>query len=81
VVNEAILRQLKSWAGEAVDVVTISPQYRPGDRVEITEGPLRGLEAIFQQVLNDRDRVAILLSTLAHPTRAIVSRSALSLVT
>jgi transcriptional antiterminator RfaH len=78
VVDEAIIHQLKNWAGEAVDVLTLGPNYRPGDRVEITEGPLRGLEAIFQQELNDRDRVAILLLTLAHPTRAIVSRSVLN---
>jgi transcriptional antiterminator RfaH len=81
VVDEAIISQLKSWAGEAVDLLTVSPDYQRGDRVEITEGPLRGLEAVFQQELNDRDRVAILLSTLAHPTRAIVNRSAISPVT
>jgi len=80
VVDEAIITQLKSWAGDAVDVLTVTPGFRPGDHVEITEGPLRGLEAVFQQDLNGHDRVAILLSTLAHPTRVIVNRSALSLV-
>jgi len=77
VVDEAIIDQLKQWAGEAVDVVTVRPGFRPGDLVEIADGPLRGLQAVVLQEMSDRDRVAVLLSTLGCQARLIVSRSQL----
>ena len=77
VVDESIIDQLKQWAGEAVDVVTVRPDFRPGDLVEISDGPLRGLQAVVLQEMSDRDRVAVLLSTLGCQARLIVSRSQL----
>jgi transcriptional antiterminator RfaH len=77
VVDETIIDQLKQWAGEAVDVVTVRPGFRPGDLVEISDGPLRGLQAVVLQEMSDRDRVAVLLSTLGCQARLIVSRSQL----
>jgi transcriptional antiterminator RfaH len=77
VVDDEIIRQLQQWAGEAVDVVTVRPGFRPGDLVEIADGPLRGLQAVVLQEMSDRDRVAVLLSTLGCQARLIVSRSQL----
>jgi transcriptional antiterminator RfaH len=77
VVDEAIIEQLKQWAGDAVDIVTVRPGFRPGDLVEIADGPLRGLQAVVLQEMSDRDRVAVLLSTLGCQARLIVSRSQL----
>ena len=77
VVDETVIDQLKQWAGEAVDVVTVRPGFRPGDLVEIADGPLRGLQAVVLQEMSDRDRVAVLLSTLGCQARLIVSRSQL----
>jgi transcriptional antiterminator RfaH len=77
IVDDAIIEQLKQWAGEAVDVVTVRAGFRPGDLVEIADGPLRGLQAVVLQEMSDRDRVAVLLSTLGCQARLIVSRSQL----
>jgi transcriptional antiterminator RfaH len=77
VVDDAIIHQLQQWAGETVDIVTVRPQLRPGDAVEISDGPLRGLQAVVLQEMSDRDRVAVLLSTLGCQARLIVSRSQL----
>jgi len=77
-VDDAIIGQLKQWAGEAVDLVTVRPGFRPGDLVEIADGPLRGLQAVVLQEMSDRDRVAVLLSTLGCQARLIVSRSQLA---
>lgn len=77
VVDETIIEQLKQWAGDAVDIVTVRPGFRPGDLVEIADGPLRGLQAVVLQEMSDRDRVAVLLSTLGCQARLIVSRSQL----
>lgn len=76
-VDDAIIDQLKQWAGEAVDIMTVHPGFRPGDLVEIADGPLRGLQAVVLQEMSDRDRVAVLLSTLGCQARLIVSRSQL----
>ena len=41
---------------------------RQGDPVRITSGPLRDLEAVFDQPLKASDRVRILLEVLGHLT-------------
>ena len=76
-VDDAIIEQLQQWAGEAIDIVTVRPGFHPGDLVEIADGPLRGLQAVVLQDMSDRDRVAVLLSTLGCQARLIVSRSQL----
>src|SRR6266404_4966830 len=76
-VDDTIIEQLQQWAGEAIDIVTVRPGLHPGDIVEITDGPLRGLQAVVLQEMSDRDRVAVLLSTLGCQARLIVSRSQL----
>ncbi len=40
--------------------------FEPGDRVIVTAGPLKGLEAIFVRYLPARERCKILISTLAR---------------
>jgi len=77
VVDDAIIHQLQQWAGETVDVITARPALKPGDLVEIVDGPLRGLQAVVVQEMSDRDRVAVLLSTLQYQARVVVSRSQL----
>ncbi|HVU32369.1 MAG TPA: transcription termination/antitermination NusG family protein [Opitutaceae bacterium] len=77
VVNPSLIDELKQWAGDAVDVVTLQPTLRPGDRVEITDGPMRGLSAVILHASEDRDRVAILLSILECGAQMTISRSGL----
>jgi len=43
-------------------------RYHTGDKVIITEGPFRGLEAIFQQY-DGEERVMVLLEILHKPTK------------
>ena len=80
VVDTAILEQLQAWAGEAVDTVTLRPVLLPGALVEIMNGPLCGLEAVFQQELSDQERVVVLLNTLACRPRVVLNRSQIALV-
>lgn len=80
VVDDAMIAELRSWAGEAVDVITIQPSLRPGDQVEITDGPMRGLQAVILNSRNDRDRVTVLLSILECGAQMMISRSQLARV-
>lgn len=77
IVSDALVGEMKLWAGEALDLITIQPDLSPGDRVEITDGPMRGLPAVILHIKSDRDRVAILLSILQSDARMLISRSQL----
>jgi transcription elongation factor/antiterminator RfaH len=46
-----------------------------GDRVRITSGPLRDLEAVFDQPLSAADRVRILLDVMGRMTPVDIDRS------
>jgi transcriptional antiterminator RfaH len=78
VVADSMVDELKSWAGEAVDLITLQPDFQPGERVEIIAGPMRGLPAVILSSRDDQDRVAVLLSTLECNARMNLSRSHLA---
>ena len=46
--------------------------FAPGQIVRIQDGPLQGLEAIFEHEMGDRQRVVLLLQTLAYQARVVV---------
>ncbi len=75
VVAATLIDEIKRWAGEAYDVLAYQPPLRPGDRVEITAGPMRGLTAVILNTHDDRDRVAILLSILECGAQMSISRA------
>ena len=52
---------------EEVEVSGYS-EFRPGDRVRFTAGPLRDLEAIFDRPLSAAERVRVLLKVLGRTT-------------
>lgn len=79
-VDNAIIAELKSWAGDAVDIISLRPQLQTGDLVEITDGPLCGLRAVITSQRPETDRVDVLLAILECGARATVRRSQLQLV-
>ena len=52
--------------------------FREGDRLRITSGPLRDLEAVFDQSLSGKDRVRVLLSVMGRMTPVEIDRSDIS---
>ena len=78
IVSDAVIAELRGWAGEALDIITIQPGFRPGDLVDITDGPMRGLQAVILHDRNDRDRVTVLLSILECGAQMMISRSQLA---
>jgi transcriptional antiterminator RfaH len=74
VVDDQLIAALKSWAGEVVDVITLQPRLHPGDRVEITDGPLRGLEAVLVNESTGHERVAVILSILERNVQIMINR-------
>jgi|SRR5688572_8140138 len=64
IVGDALIEELRQWAGDERDQRVVRPSLCSGDSVEITDGPLRGFSAVILRASDDRDRVAILLSLL-----------------
>jgi transcriptional antiterminator RfaH len=80
VVDDALIAGLKEWAGETVDIITLLPDLRAGDDVQVTDGPMQGLQAVILEERSDRDRVAVLLSILGAQVQMMISRSQLTRV-
>ena len=47
-------------------------QFKKGDRLEITEGPLAGLQAVFQ-MQNAQERIFVLMEILGKQSRVSLS--------
>lgn len=47
-------------------------QLRVGEQVTVLEGPLRGLEGVFERELSNSERVEVLLSAMAAGARAVL---------
>jgi transcription elongation factor/antiterminator RfaH len=71
-------------AGEIVDLIRRRLEgveqvgytdLKPGDRVRITSGPLRDLDAVFDQALSAADRVRILLDVMGRMTPVEIDHS------
>lgn len=65
VVPESVIQLIRSSAGPD-GVIRPRCALRPGDRVEITGGPLAGLVAVIEQPCSERGRVKVLLDFLRH---------------
>lgn len=75
-VPEEIIDHLRMRLEQINEGGTFSP-FKPGDRVRIKSGPLRDLEAVFDEHLSSQDRVRILINILGRITRAEISVDAI----
>lgn len=67
------LKQRVSWWNERGYL----PQFKPGERVMVTDGPFSGLEGIFQCYLPARQRCQILLQVLGRLTNVEIPAESL----
>ena len=75
-VADHTIAQIKIWAGEKNAIITLEPKpFETGESVEITSGPMQGLEAIFLHETNQSERVAILLKLMGAESKTVISRS------
>lgn len=73
IVDDQIIALIREHA--TADVIELPPTpLRPGEVVEIQAGPLQGLQGIFERELSDKERVVILLDTLARGARVEIAR-------
>ena len=62
---------------EANETVTIDPEIKVGQEVQIAQGPLQGLEALVTQLLPASERVRVLLEFLGRSVQTEVSKTTL----
>jgi transcriptional antiterminator RfaH len=67
IIDNAIIEDLKLVVGTE-ELHVIPTNLQPGDAVEITEGAMRGLQAVVSRVMPSRERVAVLLEFLGRQT-------------
>ncbi len=72
-VDEAVIEAIRSRLEGGYVRIRPAPLTR-GQRVRINQGPLQGLEAVFDREMSGSERVVLLLRTLAHQTRVVVPR-------
>jgi transcriptional antiterminator RfaH len=74
VVEDSLVDEIRTWAGEGDEIITLKCDLSVGDTVEVSDGPMRGLSATILHVDDARDRVAVLLSIL-QGAQLMLSRS------
>lgn len=72
IVDEEIIDSMKSRVSNGY-VQMRSSVLKSGQAVRIQAGPLQGLEAIFEQEMNDHQRSLLLLQALSYQARVVVS--------
>jgi transcriptional antiterminator RfaH len=73
-VDHEVVESIRAREQEEGLIILRQPPLKPGDPVEILEGPFRGLVAIFERELSGRQRVQLLLDILAHQARLVIER-------
>jgi transcriptional antiterminator RfaH len=78
-VSENIISALRERVGP--DGVYQPPPQRPerGARLRIEDGPLRGIDVIFEQELSGPERVAVLLAEVELQARVVLSATSLAM--
>lgn len=64
-VPQSVIHLIAASAGEG-GIIRPLARFRPGDRVQITDGPLAGLVAIIERPCSRRGRVKVLLDFLRN---------------
>ena len=77
-VNECMIHEIRSHETNGVIILPVQ-MFQPMQPVTITEGPLSGIDAVFERYLSGPERAAVLLNTIGRANvRAIVRTSTLS---
>jgi transcriptional antiterminator NusG len=72
-VSERVVQTIRERVGED-NLVKLEEEWKEGDTVQITTGPLKELMGIFQKKMSDRGRVRILLSLIGVDVPVQISR-------
>ena len=72
-ISEKVIQSIKERAGED-NIVKLEEEWKEGDVVQITSGPLKDLVGVFHRKMSDGGRVKILLSLIGVDIPVQISR-------
>jgi transcription elongation factor/antiterminator RfaH len=78
-IDEELVEMIQSRVDES-GFVRLGNDFKVGDKVTITDGPLRHLEGIFSEEMKDSERVVILLNVVKYQLRIATTRDQLQKV-
>jgi transcriptional antiterminator RfaH len=70
-VDPRIVAEVKSRGTNGIVEIT-KESFRPGQFVCVTDGPLRGFEAVFESYMSGTERVAVLLANVCGNVRVVM---------
>ena len=74
-VDEEIINSINARIHDGcVTLGPLSRSFTAGQKLQITEGPFVGLEAVFERELTGSQRIAILLKSVAFQARVIIDK-------
>jgi transcriptional antiterminator RfaH len=50
-------------------------EFKAGDPVRVSSGPLQSIVGVFERKLKDKDRIKILLNTMSHGSHLLIDRA------
>jgi len=71
-VDSSIIETMRERMTKGCVHVSNHSSFQPGQKVRIHDGPLQGFEAVFECEMSDRQRVTLLLKTVAYQARVVV---------
>ncbi|MBV8859846.1 MAG: hypothetical protein JOZ02_23145 [Acidobacteria bacterium] len=72
-VSDEIIELIQMQQGES-GLIILGEELQTGDRVKITEGPLKDFTGVFEESTSDSSRVSIMLTAVSYQTRVVVER-------
>lgn len=74
-VDRTLIVQIKARECDGyIQLSESGEEARLGDKVEIVEGPLKGIRGIFNRELKDQDRVAVLLEYISYHAQVMIDK-------
>lgn len=71
IVDESLIEAIKSRLQDGYFTLS-NAEFKPGQLVRIQEGPLHGLEAVFEKEMTGSQRAVLLLRALSYQARVVV---------
>jgi len=76
-VSDEIIDLIKSQENDGIIEIQ-PPELKCGDKVTVKDGPLQGLNGIFEREISGHERVVLLLSAVEYQARVVVDKAFLT---
>lgn len=73
---DAVIEEIRAREiGGFIEIPDLGTAPAPGDEIEVTEGPLKGLRGVFNRELSGHERVLVLLNYVSYQGRLQIEKA------